>query len=144
MGRPAADHRRFRNAGFGIRRPGAPGRDLPPDSGDGKNTHRRFRCGRDRGIWAALWAAVRNAPDGAAERIEARPIRVPPPAAGAQGGHPQRARTQGGCMPSGIGSRTRRGRPDRLGLTPGTRADCPPAVDLMAGREAEYLVADRD
>jgi len=28
-------------------------------------------------------------------------------------------------------------------LTPGTRADCTQAVDLMAGLEAEYLIADR-
>ncbi len=30
-----------------------------------------------------------------------------------------------------------------MGLTPGTPADCPQAVDLRAGLEAEYLVADR-
>ncbi len=30
-----------------------------------------------------------------------------------------------------------------MGLTPGTRADCTQAVDLMAGLEAEYLIADR-
>jgi len=30
-----------------------------------------------------------------------------------------------------------------MGLTPGTRADCPPAVGRRAGREAEDLVADR-
>ncbi len=82
MGRPAADHRRFLHAGFGILRTGAPGRDLPPDSGDGKHTHRRFRRWRDRGVWAA----VRDAPDGAALLIDARPIQVHPHAAGAQGG----------------------------------------------------------
>ncbi len=96
VGRPAADNRRFLNAVFGILRTGAPGRDLPPDSGDGKNTHRRFSRWRDRGVWAALWAAVRDAPDCAAWMIDARHIKVPPHAAGAQGGNQQMARTKGG------------------------------------------------
>ncbi len=30
-----------------------------------------------------------------------------------------------------------------MGLTQGTRADCTQAVDLRAGLEAEYLIADR-
>ncbi len=111
VGRPAADHRRFLNAVLWILRTGAPWRDLPPASGDGKNTHRRFRRWRDRGMWAALWAAVRDAPDCAVLMIDASPIKVPPHAAGTQGGHPQRARTQGDCIPRCIGSRTRRGGP---------------------------------
>ncbi len=96
VGRPASDHRRFRNAVFGMLRTGAPWRDRLPDSGDGKHIHRRFRRGRDRGVGAALWAAVRDAPDCAALMIDASPIRVPPQAAGAQGDNQQMARTQGG------------------------------------------------
>jgi len=92
VGRPAADHRRFLHAVFGILRTGAPWRDLPPDSGGWKNTHRRCRRWRDRGVWAA----VRDAPDCAALLIDARPIKVHSHAAGAQGGHPPRARTKGG------------------------------------------------
>ncbi len=95
VGRPAADHRRFLNAVFGILRTGAPWRDLPPASGDGKNTHRRFSRWRARGGWAALRAAVRDEPDCAAWMIDASPIQVHPHAAGAQGGNPQRARTKG-------------------------------------------------
>ncbi len=33
---------------------GFPWRDLPPDYGDWKNTHRRFSRWRDRGVWEAL------------------------------------------------------------------------------------------
>ena len=40
--RPAQDNRRFINAVCWILRTGAPWRDLPPDYGDWKNTHRRF------------------------------------------------------------------------------------------------------
>ena len=42
VGRPSADNRLFINAVFWILRTGAPWRDLPPDLGDWKNTHRRF------------------------------------------------------------------------------------------------------
>ncbi len=95
VGRPAADNRRFLNAVFWILRTGAPWRDLPPDYGDWKNTHRRFSRWRDRGVWAALRETVRDEPDCAAWLSDARLIRVPSPAAGAQGGPPPRARTQG-------------------------------------------------
>jgi len=43
QGRPAHDNRRFIDAVCWILRTGAPWRDLPPDYGDWKNTHRRFR-----------------------------------------------------------------------------------------------------
>ena len=51
-GRPAHDNRRFIDAVCWILRTGAPWRDLPPDYGDWKNTHRRFCRWRDRGVWA--------------------------------------------------------------------------------------------
>ena len=53
-GRPARDNRQFLDAVFWILRTGAPWRDLPPDYGDWKNTHRRFCRWRDRGVWAQL------------------------------------------------------------------------------------------
>ena len=54
VGRPAFDNRLFLNAVFWILRTGAPWRDLPPDLGDWKNTHRRFCRWRDRGVWSKL------------------------------------------------------------------------------------------
>ncbi len=53
-GGKARDNRLFINAVFWILRMGAPWRDLPPDYGDWKNTHRRFCRWRDKGIWEAL------------------------------------------------------------------------------------------
>ena len=41
----ARDNRLFINAVFWILRTGAPWKDLPPDYGDWKNTHRRFSVG---------------------------------------------------------------------------------------------------
>ena len=51
----APAHHRFINAVFRIIRTGAPWRDLPPDYGDWKNTHRRYSRWRDRGVWEAYW-----------------------------------------------------------------------------------------
>ena len=62
-GRPAYDNRLFLNAVFWILRTGAPWRDLPPDYGDWKNTHRRFCRWRDRGVWAKLLDAMIDDPD---------------------------------------------------------------------------------
>mgnify|MGYP006195623917 CR=1 FL=1 len=50
VGRKAADNRLFINAVLWIFRTGAPWRDLPPDYGDWKNTHRRFCRWWDLGI----------------------------------------------------------------------------------------------
>ena len=46
----ARDNRLFINAVFWILRTGSPWRDLPPDLGDWKNTHRRFCRWRDKGV----------------------------------------------------------------------------------------------
>ena len=67
-GRPAQDNRRIINAVFWILRTGAPWRDLPPDFGDWKNTHRRFCRWRDRGsgpscYWTKLLNEVIDEPD---------------------------------------------------------------------------------
>ena len=63
VGRPAFDNRLFLNEVFQILRTGAPWRDLPPDYGDWKNTHRRFCRWRDRGVWAKLLDIVIDEPD---------------------------------------------------------------------------------
>ena len=47
----AEDNRLFINAVFWILRTGAPWRDLPPDHGGWRNTHRRFIRWRNTGIW---------------------------------------------------------------------------------------------
>ena len=54
-GRPARDNRLFPNTVFWILRTGAPRRDLPPECGDWKNTHRGFCRWRDRGSGSNCW-----------------------------------------------------------------------------------------
>jgi transposase len=59
----AKDNRQFIDAVFWILRTGAPWRDLPPNYGDWKNTHRRFIRWRDKGTWEALIEVLIEDPD---------------------------------------------------------------------------------
>ena len=96
VGRPSADNRLFINAVFWILRTGAPWRDLPPDLGDWKNTHRRFCRWRDRGIWEKILEALIVEPDFEWLIIDASHCKVHPHAAGAAGGNEAKHRTKGG------------------------------------------------
>ncbi len=97
-GRVAEDNRRFINGVFWILRTGAPWRDLPPDYGDWKNTHRRFCRWRDKGIWEKLLEQLVNAPDFEWLMIDASHIKVHPDAAGAKGGNQAMGLTKGGSI----------------------------------------------
>ena len=92
----AKDNRLFLNAVFWILRTGAPWRDLPPDYGDWKNTHRRFCRWRDKGIWENLLSQIIDEPDFEWIMIDASHIKVHPHAAGAAGGNQDMSRTKGG------------------------------------------------
>ena len=93
-------NRRFINAVFWILRTGAPWRDLPPDYGDWKNTHRRFCRWRDRNVWAGLLEAVMDDPDYEWLMLDASYIKAHPHSAGARGGNQAIARTKGGSTAS--------------------------------------------
>ncbi len=86
VGRPAIDNRRLINALQWISRTGAPWRDLPPDYGDWKNTHRRFSHWRDRGVWEKLLDELSHEADLEGLMIDASHCKVHPHAAGAKGG----------------------------------------------------------
>ena len=102
VGRPAGDNRLFVNAVFWILRTGAPWRDLPPDLGDWKNTHRRFCRWRDRGVWEKLLEVLMVEPDYEWLMIDASHCKVHPHAAGAVGGNQAMSRTKGGSTPKYI------------------------------------------
>ena len=97
-GREAKDNRLFINAVFWIFRTGAPWRDLPPDYGDWKNTHRRFCRWRDRNVWDKLVEQIIDEPDLEWLIIDASHIKVHPHAAGAKGGNQEMSRTKGGSI----------------------------------------------
>jgi transposase len=92
----ARDNRLFINAVFWILRTGAPWRDLPPDYGDWKNTHRRFSRWRDKGIWEKLFKALMDDPDFEWLMIDASHAKIHPHAAGAKGGNQAIGLTKGG------------------------------------------------
>jgi transposase len=98
----ARDNRLCINAVCWMLRTGAPWRDLPPDYGDWKHTHRRLCRWRDRGVWEALLEPLVEDPDVAWLMIDASHITVHPHAAGAQGGNQAMSRTTGGSTPHGI------------------------------------------
>ncbi|GFN45119.1 transposase [Candidatus Regiella insecticola] len=92
----ARDNRQFINAVFWILRTGAPWRDLPPDYGGWKNTHRRFCRWRDKGLWESLLEALIVEPDFEWLMIDATHSKVHPHAAGAKGGNQDTECTKGG------------------------------------------------
>ena len=94
------DNRGFINAVFWILRTGAPWRDLPPDYGDWKNTHRRFCRWRDKGTWEALLERLIDEPDFEWLMIDASHIKVHPHGTGARGGNQKMGRTKGGSTQS--------------------------------------------
>ena len=95
----AKDNRQFINAVFWILRTGAPWRDLPPDYGDWKNTHRRFSRWRDKGTWEKLLEILIDDPDYEWLMIDGSHCKVHPHAAGAKGGNQDMSRTKGGSTP---------------------------------------------
>jgi len=95
-GGKAKDNHLFINAVFWILRTGAPWRDLPPDYGDWKNTHRRFCRWRDKGVWEALLEKLVTEPGYEWLMIDASRIKVHPHAAGAKGGNQDMGVTKGG------------------------------------------------
>lgn len=94
----AKDNRQFINAIFWILRTGAPWRDLPPDYGDWKNTHRRFCRWRDKGIWESLLEKLMVEPDFEWLMIDASHIKVHHHASGAKGGNQDMGLTKGGAI----------------------------------------------
>ena len=95
----AKDNRQFLNSVFWVLRTGAPWRDLPPDYGDWKNTHRRFCRWRDKGRWEAILDTLAQNPDYEWLMIDASHCKVHPHAAGAVGGNQDMERTKGGSIP---------------------------------------------
>jgi transposase len=98
----AHDNRGFVNAVLWVIRTGAPWRDLPPDYGGWKNTHRRFTRWRDKGVWEMLFAAVIDEPDMEWLVVDASHVKAHAHAAGAIGGNEDMGLTKGGSTPRHI------------------------------------------
>ena len=102
QGVTACDNRLFINAVLWILRTGAPWRDLPPDYGGWKNTHRRFCRWRDKGVWEHLLEILVDEPDFEWLMLDTSYIKAHPHATGAGGGNQDMARTKGGSTARSI------------------------------------------
>ena len=98
VGRRAINNREFINAVLWVLRTGSPWRDLPPDYGDWKNTHRRFSRWRDRKVWESLLEIVITEPDMEWLMIDGSYVKVHPHASGAKKGNQDMSRTKGGSI----------------------------------------------
>ncbi len=72
-----------------------PWRDLPPDYGDWKNTHRRFCRWRDKGIWEKLLENLSPEPELKWLMMDFSHMKVHPHGVGAKGGNWEMGRTMG-------------------------------------------------
>ncbi|TSJ87234.1 IS5 family transposase [Chitinimonas sp. BJB300] len=142
-GRGANNNRLFINAVFWILRTGAPWRDLLPDLGGWKNTHRRFCRWRDKGVWRKLLEQLITDPDVEWLMIDASHIKVHPDAAGACGGNQAMGVAKGGFNSKLHLAVDAHGMPIRILLTSGTTADCTQASTLIEGLTAQSLLMDR-
>ncbi|MDR0251124.1 MAG: IS5 family transposase, partial [Burkholderiales bacterium] len=142
-GENARDNRQFINAVFWILRTGAPWRDLPPDYGDWKNTHRRFCRWRDKGVWEGLLEALIDEADFEWLMIDASHIKVHPHAAGVRGGNQDMERNKRGLNSKIHLAVDAHGMSVRMLVTAGTTADCTQAYKLVEGIDAGSLIADK-
>jgi len=139
MGRHCERQPRIHQRGIRILRTGAPWRDLPPEYGDWKNTHRRFIRWRDARIWEKLLKQLVTEAD-----YEWLMIDASAPSCGRGKGRQPRY----GDYKRGLNTKLHlavdaHGMPIRVLVTAGTTADCTQAGKLIEGLTAENLLADK-
>ena len=142
-GRPAMDNRKFLNAVFWILRTGAPWRDLPPEFGDWKNTHRRFSRWRDKGIWEKILTEVTLDYDTEWIMIDSTYCKCHQHAAGARGGNQAIGLTKGGRTTKLHLAVDSLGLPLMAFLTAGNVHDSQGAIELIKKLKGKYLIADK-
>lgn len=85
-GRSAADNRLFIDAVLWLARTAAPWRDLPPELGNWRTVHCRFRRWTLGGVWEGLFKALAESPDFEFVLVDAAICKVHPDASGQKGG----------------------------------------------------------
>lgn len=85
-GRSGADNRLFLDAVLWLARTAAPWRDLPPELGNWRTAHSRFRRWTIAGVWESLFNALTESPDFEYVLIDATISKVHADAAGQKGG----------------------------------------------------------
>lgn len=92
----AEDNRRFADAVLWVPGTGAPWRDLPPDYGGWKNTHRHFRGWRNKRVWERLPGELAGEPDPGWLMVDATHAEARHDGTGTTGGGEGVGRTKGG------------------------------------------------
>ena len=122
---------------------GAPWRDLPPDCGGWKNTHRRFCRWRDKGVWERLLEAVVDDPDFEWLMVGSACVKARRGAAGAVGGAEAVGRAKGGADTKVRLAVDAHGMPVGFSVAAGAEADCRHLPEPVAGLPAKFVPADR-
>lgn len=85
-GRTASDNRLFADAVLWLARTASRWRDLPPELGNWRTVHCRFRRRARAGVWERLFEAMRQDPDFEHVLVDATICKAHADASGAKGG----------------------------------------------------------
>ena len=85
-GRTGTDNRFFLDAILWLARTASPWRDLPPELGNWRTAHCRFRRWTQAGVWENLFKALRQDPDFEYVLVDATICKAHADASGAKGG----------------------------------------------------------
>lgn len=85
-GRTGADNRLFLDAILWLARGASPWRDLPPELGNWRTVHSRFRRWTQAGVWESLFKALCKDPDFEYVLVDATICKAHADASGAKGG----------------------------------------------------------
>src|SRR5260370_41417334 len=144
-GATAKDNRWFINAILWIAKTGAPWRDLPERFGNWNSVFQRFNRWCKAGVFQRIMEKLQD-PDLGVLLLDSTIIRAHQHAAGAEGSCPQAealGRSRGGFRTKIHVACDGLGKPVKINLTPGQEHDITQGPALIAGSDAEKIIADR-
>ncbi|WCR01385.1 IS5 family transposase [Paracoccus saliphilus] len=134
-GRTGADNRLFVDAILWLARGATPWRDLPPELGNWRTVHSRFRRWTLAGVWENLFKALRKDPDFEYVLVDATICKAHADATFSKRGLEAAGigRSRGGLTTKVHAAVDALGLPVRFTITPGQWGDCPQAQGLIDG-----------
>lgn len=147
VGVTAKDNQTFINGVIWIFKTGAPWRDLPERYGHWKNVHRRFSRWSKKGIFDRIFRILSEYSDFKFLLMDGTIVKAHQHSTGAKKNNAHNdegiGRSRGGltsklhCAVDGLGN------PIDFILTGGQINDCQRAEDLLEGKNADFVIADR-
>lgn len=144
-GATAKDNRLFVNAVMWIAKTGAPWRDLPERFGEWNSVYQRFNRWCKAGVFHAMLQKLQD-PDLGVLLLDSTVVRAHQHAAGAEGSSAEAealGRSRGGFSTKIHVACDGVGKPVKLILTPGQDHDITQGPALLAGIDADKVIADR-